>query len=153
MPLPSREQIHRAADLYIERAYVMRPRDIDSRLPQTDDIAAFLMGRTIERDPGNAPLDQVRSFSLRLGNEQYPHMKLRLSRPPRSEQFVFSVDAHDAFLFAPVNSPDYKPLEDLKRHNAALADTITAAWESAGLLTERTYLRQKIQEARERKAT
>jgi len=151
MPLPSREQIHRAVDLYLERAYASRPKDIDSRLPHTDDIAAFLMGRAVERDPGNAPLDQVRSFSLRLGNERYPHMKLRLSRPPRSELFVFSVDAHDAFLHAPKESADYEPLEALKRHNAALADAISTAWEAAGLLTERSYLRQKIQEAREKR--
>jgi len=150
MPLPSPEQLHRAVDLYLERAYTARPKDLDGKLPHTDDLAAFLMGRSVERDPGNAPLEQVRSFALRLGNDQYPHMKLRLSRPPRSEQFVFSVDAHDAFLHAPPESADYEPLEALKRHNAMLADTISTAWESAGLLTERSYLRQKIQEARER---
>ena len=157
MPLPPCEQILRAVDLYLEQAYATPRPDINSQRPRVDAddeaIAEFLMSRAIERDPGNAPLDQVRSFALRLGNEQYPHMKLRLSRPPRSEQFVFSVDAHDAFLHAPVDSLDYEPLEALKRYNAALADTITTAWESAALLTERSYLRQKIQEARERKAT
>jgi hypothetical protein len=96
-------------------------------------------------------LEQTRSFVLRLGNDFYPHMKLRMSRPPRSQEFVFSVDSHDAFLHALPGSPDYDALEDLKKRNAALAERITASWEAQSLPTERTYLRAKLQQAREAK--
>lgn len=151
MQLPSAEQIIRAVELYLERAYAAPPPGIEQRLPANPDVGAYLMGRCVERDPSDAPLEQVRSFALRLGNDQYPHMKLRFSRPPRGDFFVFSVDSHDAFLSAPVGSADYEPLEALKRHNAKLADAIVAAWEGAGLLTERSYMRQKLQQARDRK--
>ena len=155
MQLPSAEQITRAVQLYLDRAYLgPRPPGLDQRLPDgTCDVAEYLMGKNVERDPSDCPLEQVRSFAMRLGNDQYQHMKLRLSRPPRSETFVFSIDAHDAFLCVPQTSPDYEPLEALKKNNACLADMIGAAWESAGLPTERSYMRQKLQQAKERKET
>lgn len=153
MQLPSAEQITRAVQLYLDRAYLgQRPPGLEQRLPDGRcDVAAYLMGKQVERDPADCPIEQVRSFAMRLGNDQYPHMKLRLSRPPRSDTFVFSVDSHDAFLAAPKESPDYEPLEALKKNNATLADMIAAAWEAAGLPTERSYMRQKLQQARERK--
>ena len=106
------------------------------------------MSPFIERDPPDAPLEGVRSFALRLGNEKYPHMKLRLSRPPRENVFLFSVDCHDTFLSAPVGSPDYDVLEGLKRHNAIVAEAIRLAWEQSRLPTERVYLRRKITQAK-----
>jgi hypothetical protein len=105
----------------------------------------------VERDPADAPLEQVRSFVLRLGNQIYPHRKLRISRPPRSDGFVFSVDSHDAFLHAQPGTSDHEMLEQLKKHNAALTETITAAWEAHSLPTERGYLRQKLHQVREEK--
>jgi hypothetical protein len=100
------------------------------------------------RDAADAPVDGVRSFSLRLGNANYPHMKLRLSRPPKDNVFLFSVDAHDAFLHAPPGSADYGALEELKRRNSQMAAAITALWDENGLPTERNYLRLKIDQAR-----
>ena len=91
------------------------------------------------------------NFAIRLGNSAYPHMKLRLSRPPADPDYLFLVDSHDGFLTAPPDSADRAALEQLKRHNAALAETIAAAWTQAGLPTERNYLRRKIRQARERK--
>ena len=137
--------------LYLERAYVGAPAASAEALmpPEEMDLGRWLMGQGVERDPSDAPLEQVRSFMLRLGNDLYPHMKLRLSRPPRSMLFVFSVDSQDAFLHAPPGSRDYEPLEELKRHNAALAESIQAAWDSENMPTERQYLRQKLQEARQ----
>jgi hypothetical protein len=81
----------------------------------------------------------------------YPHMKLRISRPPRSDEFVFSVDSHDAFLHAQSGASDHEMVEQLKKHNAALAETIMAAWEAQSLPTERSYLRRKLRQAKEEK--
>ena len=108
------------------------------------------MSSSFERDPSHAPLPAVRSFALRLGNSLYPHMKLRISRPPNAEIYLFSVDAHDVFLLVPPESPDYQPLQELKKHNAVVASAIHAAWDEAGLPTERNYLRQRIQAAKSR---
>jgi hypothetical protein len=151
--LPPAGQIRLAVELYLRRAYSGDSLPQAPRLvpPEDFDPAAWLMADPVERDPADAPLEQIRSFVLRLGNDFYPHMKLRISRPPRSPEFVFSVDSHDVFLHAPPGSPDYDALEDLKKRNAALAELITASWEAQSLPTERTYLRGKLQQAREAK--
>lgn len=149
--LPTADEIRRAVALYLELAYRGESPASAGRLipPERFEPNQWLMSDLAERDPANAPLANVRSFALRFGNWQYPHMKLRLSRPPNDNVFVFSVDAHDAFLDAPAGSPDRGPLEELKRNNAAIAATVLAAWDAAGLLTERNYLRQKIRQARD----
>ncbi len=152
--LPSTREIEQAVNIYVMRAYrgEVSPAARGLMPPADFDPAAWLMGAGIERDPADAPLEQVRSFAIRLGNEQYPHMKLRLSRPPGADLFVFSVDAHDAFLHAPPGSPDYDALEQLQRYNMALSDSILSAWDAAGLPTERNYLRRKIEQAKQQKS-
>ena len=149
--LPTGEQVRRAVGLYLDHAYGGEVPQGEKRLIPADgfDPPAWLMSGVVERDPANAPLANVRSFALRLGNCVYPNMKLRLSRPPNDPVYVFSVDSHDVFLTAAANSPDYAALEELKRANAAMASAITAAWDAAGLLTDKNYLRQKIQQAKE----
>ncbi len=148
--LPSGRTIRRAIELYLRYAYsVSLPASVAERVPPADfDPKQWLMGPQVERDPPNAPLEGVRSFALRLGNEKYPHMKLRLSRPPRDENFLFSVDCHDTFLSAPAGSADYDVLEGLKRHNAIVAESIRLAWEQSHLPTERVFLRRKITQAK-----
>lgn len=149
--LPETADVLTAITLYLKEAYGRTvPTHILALLPAADcDVADWLMSDVVERDPANAPLSVVRSFALRLGNSQYPHMKLRLSRPPRDKVFLFSIDSHDAFLRALPESPDYEPLEQLKRHNASVAADITAAWNKAGLPTHANYLRQKIGQTRQ----
>lgn len=152
--LPPSGQVRQAVLLYVQCAYGPSQSPQAQKLvpPEQFETRDFLMSALVERDPSNAPLEQVRSFVLRLGNPVYPHMKLRISRPPRSEEFVFSVDSHDAFLSAKPGTADYDMLEQLKKHNAALAETILGAWEAQDLPTERSYLRRKLQQAREQKS-
>jgi hypothetical protein len=148
--LPSGRTIRRAVQLYLRYAYSSSPpAAVTERVPPADfDPAQWLMGPHVERDPPDAPLERVRSFALRLGNDKYPHMKLRLSRPPREETYLFTVDCHDTFLSAPPGSVDYDALEGLKRHNAIVAEAIRLAWEQSRLPTERVYLRRRITQAR-----
>ena len=151
--LPSDDEVRRAIGLYVKKAYgdaAVPPAAQRLIPPAAFRPEEWLMSVFIERDPASAPLEAVRSFALRLGNAGYPHMKLRISRPPRDPVFVFSVDSHDAFLCAAKDSPDYQPMEALKRNNAAIASAVQAAWEADGLLTERTYLRRKINQAKDR---
>ena len=121
--------------------------------PPKDFVPAeWLMCELVERDPHETPLARVRSFALRVGNAHYPHMKLRISRPPKDVAYVFSVDSHDTFLSA-MGTPDEKQqLEQLKRYNARLAAEVVEAWDSDGLPTERDYLRRKIHQARQARA-
>lgn len=154
MGLPSPGQIRRAVAVYLDRAYGPDVPPAARRfIPPTDfDPPRWLMSDLIERDPADAPLPAVRSFALRIGNSQYPHMKLRLSRPPRDEVYLFSVDCHDGVLRAPPGSADAQALEALRRHNAAVAAAIHAAWDVEDLPTERSYLRRRIEQARQMEA-
>ena len=151
--LPQAGELRRAVELYLVIAYGQgEPPEAVRQLvpPEQSDPAVWLMGPQTERDPRDAPLQNVRSFALRLGNWGYPHMKLRLSRPPNEHEFLLSVDAHDAFLFAPAGSSDASALAELKQNNATIGSAILAAWDEANLPTERNYLRRKIREVRTR---
>ena len=154
--LPTSQQLRLAVRLYVQHAYGgdVSPAAAGCLPPQPDcedqdfQPSAWLMGDAVERTPADAPLEAVRSFALRLGNAVYPHMKLRLSHPPNDAIYLFSVDSHDEFLCAPPGSSEHQQVEELKRHNAALAATIMTALDHAGLPTERAYLRQKIEQSR-----
>jgi hypothetical protein len=149
-PLPTAAQIRRAIELYLQYAYdaSLPPNVLNYIPPKNFHPRTWLMGPIAERDPPDAPFERVRSFALRLGNRQYPNMKLRLSRPPKDGDFLFSVDCHDAFMAVPPDSPDYKPLEELKRENAIIAEAIRLSWEQERFPTERAYLREKVRVAR-----
>lgn len=148
------EMLRRAVGIFIEHAYgPAAPEELD-KFVLPEDLAAdeWLMSDVTERTPPDATVEHVRSFAMRIGNRHYPNMKLRLSRPPQQRVYLFSVDCHDAFLQAPVGSPDHEELEELKRRNAELASAIGAAWEQARppLPTEHSYLRDMIRNARNR---
>ncbi len=149
--MPSARTIRTAISLYLEVAWPGEtPPGVAGRLPPEPlDVAAWLAGDAVERDPPEATPQEARTLSLRLGNRVYPHMKLRMSRPPHHDEFVFTVDSHDSFLTARGDS-DAAPLEELKRHNAEVARAIHERWEDAGVPTERSYLRAKLVEAQQR---
>ena len=148
--LPGPNQIGEAIEIFLRHAYGPKVPAVAERLipPQEFMPRTWLMNDPVERMPPDAPFEAVRSFALRLGNSSYPHMKLRLSRPPDSRSYLFSVDCHDAFLNAPAGSPDSEALEQMKKHNAAVASAISAELNDAGLPTEHNYLRQRIRQAR-----
>ena len=149
--LPAGKAIREAIGLYLEIAYPDgAPSEIVERFRLPEDIrpADWLMQEFIERDPPGAKFEGVRSFALRLGNRHYPHMKLRISRPPKDPVYLFSVDSHDAFLKAKPGSNDYEPLEELKADNSAITAAVYAAWRRVGLATEKSFLRRKIRQAK-----
>ena len=146
------ERIRQAVRIFIEHAYgPAGGQGLAKFIPPGDSPPdKWLMSDLAERTPGDAALEEVRSFALRIGNSEYPHMKLRLSRPPKRRVYLFSVDCHDAFLRAPTGSPDQQGLEELKLRNAELAAAIGAAWEQVSLPTEHSYLRDMVRGARDR---
>jgi len=152
-PLPGTEALKDAIDIYLSRPY---PAGTDERIsqkftvPDDCDLAVWLIEAVGEPEPADADIDSLRSIALRLGNEFYPNMKLRLTRPPGDDIFLLMVDSHDVMLTAPPGSPDQEALEELKAANATIAGDITGAWDAAGLPTERNYLRDKIRQARKR---
>ena len=151
--LPSADSIRQAISLYLACAYDGDPPEsLQSVLPPPGqfDAAEYLMSDCTERTPPKANLDEVRSFAVRLGNWAYPHMKLRLSRPPNDHVYLLGVYCHDEFHCAPDGSPDAGPIEELKEHNGQMAANIESAWEEAHLPTEKSFLRDKIKKARKK---
>src|SRR5690606_15382423 len=158
--LPPVEPFREAACSYLRVAYPEgAPAAAGCRLPQwvTDpreqassaDLEALLNSEAVEREPGGTMARDARALSVRLGNSAYPHMKLRLARPPRRDELLFSVDSHDGFL-TPGAAADAAPLEELKRHNAEVAREIHSRWDNAGVPTEAAWLRSRVIEAQQR---
>jgi hypothetical protein len=159
--LPSLAILREAVQIYLDAAYPAgAPAAAVSRLPawligdnthvEPDEVAVWLGSDAVERDPHGASPSDARAISIRLGNSAYPHMKLRMARPPRTDALLFSVDSHDGFLTARAEA-DAAPLEELKRHNAELARAIQSRWADAGIPTEIGWLRSKVAEAQRRR--
>lgn len=129
------QRLRSAVDLYLQLAY---PHGLPSRvklpsaLDTSDDVDEILSGFLNEtRTSGPIP---VRRFALRLGNEQYPFMKLVLQEYLLADEFVFVVDTHDDMDIKP-NYPDYERWQALRESNAKLRERIEATWREADLDT------------------
>lgn len=70
-------------------------------------------------------------YNLRLGNTDYPHMKLVFTM--EGGKPVFYVDAHDSHFKLPPGLPGYEKLVALRERNKKLKKTIESEWLSAGL--------------------
>jgi hypothetical protein len=150
--LPAAEQIREAIRIYLAHAYGGSPPEAAAELLPGEgefDPAEWLAGEMVAREPND---EDVRNYAFRLGNALYPHMKFCLTRTPDESMCLFRVDSHDAILHAPAGSPDAVMLEELKAHNAEVAGKIQADWDAAGLPTERSYMRWKIEQAKKEKA-
>ncbi len=139
------QRLAEALRLYLARAYgdgsglppapsVARfagPRLDLGPLLESQDLAASLA--LFQRgDPGDDA--DSRRYTLRLGNALYPFMKFVLQEHLIQGEFFFSVDTHDN-LAVDAADPDRDRWEALKLYNRALAASIEADWERAGLPT------------------
>ena len=141
-----------AVSIYVRQAYDTAPPPpaVQERLDKISGLA----------DDQNVPLDWLEkaqcdsgrsTYSLRLGQPIYPHMKLVLEESPGGGQPLFRADAHDNMLHAPPGSRDEAPLAALRAANKELADRIEAAWVAAGLPTFKEYLRAQLAQRKESK--
>ena len=73
-------------------------------------------------------------YSLRLGNRNYPFMKLLLQEHLVVGEFFFAVDSHDQ-MEIDTDYPDYEGWMALRRFNRELKRQIEAGFEAAGLDT------------------
>ena len=83
-------------------------------------------------------------MSLRLGNPWYPHMKLTIERAPDGKTSLFRADTHDRHIHVGPESPEYAAFCQMMEKNQSLASRIEAAWESGGLPTFKSFLRQDL---------
>jgi hypothetical protein len=93
--------------------------------------------------PTLSPAGEISGYALRLGCCHFPHLKLRVNRLQDRDEWVYSVDTHDAVL-VPAGDPHAEHWTQLQAANRRLKEDIERAWEAAGLLTFNDLLRREL---------
>jgi CheY-like chemotaxis protein len=138
------EMVQRAIAIYQDLAYGTgcRPRRaID--LPAgcgVDSLLAMFQEEKTETIPGYV----CRSYSLRLGNRNYPFMKLLLQEHLVAGEFCFAVDTHDQMEIKP-SFPDHEQWCAVQRFNCDLKRQIEQGFAAAGLPTSASLRQQLVQ--------
>lgn len=130
------QHLRRAVRLYVNEAYRI-PGPFSGKQPRfefegADD--ARLMDYVTKApftDETKRSATGNRSYALRLGNSQYPFMKLLIAEHLVQDEFFFSVDTHDQAFDQNVD-PKFC---QIRAGNRQLKDDIEAAWDGAHLPT------------------
>jgi CheY-like chemotaxis protein len=131
----SPELVSRAIALYQQIAYgtTGRPRRAMVDVPEAgtaESLLRLFQKEVVETVPGYP----CHRYSLRLGNRNYPFMKLLLQEHLVVGEFYFAVDTHDQMEIGP-DFPDYDAWMVLRRFNHELKIEIEAGFQQAGLDT------------------
>ncbi|MCA8966325.1 MAG: response regulator [Planctomycetes bacterium] len=134
LPALTSEMVQRAIAIYQQHAYGMggrAPRAIELP-PQAEGerLLATFQREQVETVPGHPCC----RYSLRLGNRNYPFMKLLLQEHLVPGEFYFAVDTHDQ-LDIKADYPDYAAWNALRQFNRELKVRIENGFAAAGLDT------------------
>jgi hypothetical protein len=144
----TRTVLTEAVRMYLEEAYggAALPPAVQARLewPAGSTLEELAGAEVFELTPDDTPLRQCDRVRLRLGNREYPHMKLGADRIPDSEEWVLAVDCHDRQLLTIVPESERAALEALLRRNNELKTRIERRWTEAGLPTFERYIRGRL---------
>jgi len=119
--------IQLATDIYLKKAYPEgAPAGI---LSKADSLHQF---HTVQELMGWGDLEHEKNrHSLRLGNKNYPHMKLVFMIKGNCN--LFYVDAHDSHFEVNKDTPGYEGLVALRKVNKKLKKSIESTWMSENL--------------------
>ena len=129
------EVISRAIAIYQDLAYGQskrRSRNLDEALG-SGDLGTVLSQFTREQFEPIPGYPCVR-YSLRLGNRNYPFMKLLLQEHLVAGEFYFSIDSHDQMDIKP-DYPDYEAWMAVRRFNRELKAKIESQFDAEGVDT------------------
>jgi hypothetical protein len=144
----TRATLEQAVRLYLEEAYgdAPVPAKVQARLqwPPGETLEELAAGDAFERTPADVPPGECERLRLRLGNREYPHMKLGADCVPDTGDWVLTVDCHDRQLMAVVREEERAALEVLLRRNNEIKTRIERRWTEAGLPTFERYIRQRL---------
>lgn len=135
------ELVRRAVAIYQDLAYgtTGRPRrGVDVQGLEPESVLAVFAKEQVEPVPGYPCM----RYSLRLGNRNYPFMKLLLQEHLVAGEFYFAVDTHDQMEIKP-DFPDFEAWMAVKRFNKELKGKIEAQLAAEGLHTAAS-LRQLV---------
>jgi len=127
------DMVQKAIGIYQDLAYGSgRPRrPIDMPADATcDRVLEMFQKEQVETIPGH-PCNR---YTLRLGNRNYPFMKLVLQEHLIAGEFFFAVDSHDQMEIKP-DFPDYESWMAVRRFNRELKVQIEGSFQQAGLDT------------------
>jgi hypothetical protein len=142
----ARDDLERAIAIYLELAYPASslPEAVRRRLAWRETPGPVpLHGPPFE--PSASGPDQSTTYSLRLGNQRYPHMKLQVQPWPCPAGFLLSVNTHDQVAAPDPSSPEAEAFRALQATNQQFKTEIETAWERAGLPTFLAYLKDYIE--------
>lgn len=126
----------KAVRIYLRLAY---PRDGRRREARVISWEPSLQGRQVldlMRDESVKNGAWHGRYTMRLGNERYPFMKLSIEEWVEPGEYFFFVDTHDELEISP-GDPDYDAWTNLRSHNLQLKDAIEKAWSRARIPTLR----------------
>ncbi len=127
--------VSKAVAVYLDQAYGggVRPRTIpDLSLAPDADWKQVL--ELFQREEIEEAGRTVVRYAFRLGNRNYPFMKLVLQEHLMPGEFIFAVDTHDEMDIKP-DYPDYDAWQAVKRFNRGLKCKIEAQFAAEGLDT------------------
>jgi two-component system, OmpR family, phosphate regulon response regulator PhoB len=102
-------------------------------------LLALFQKEQVETVPGHP----CHRYTMRLGNRNYPFMKLLLQEHLLAGEFYFGVDTHDQMEIKP-DYPDYEQWLAVRRFNSELKRQIEQGFEQAGLDTAAVVRRQIV---------
>src|SRR5690606_6479943 len=125
---PDRTEVLRAIDLFIANAYgtdASPSKTVQSGLAdlrdRASDEAQFFASPLFLKPAKDAPIG---SYTLRLGNRFYQHMKLVIQPTPDGAQAMYRADTHDRHLCPPADHPEHGAFMVLRGKNQAIAEAI-----------------------------
>lgn len=134
LPSLSAEMVQRAIAIYQDLAYGTGSRPRRPVEPMhgggVEALLAMFQKEQVETIPGHS----CARYSLRLGNRNYPFMKLTLQEHLIPGEFFFGVDTHDQMEIKP-EYPDYDQFMVVRRFNRELKLRIEQRFAEAGLDT------------------
>ena len=126
--------LKRAVSVYMDHAYLDRPpraslQEVNYDVRRFDELFAQFLDES--KEEGGRRLAR---YALRLGNQEYPFMKLVLQEFVQPGDFYFAVDTHDEMRISP-DVPGYDEFLEVRAFNRNLKCTIELAWTDGGLPT------------------
>jgi CheY-like chemotaxis protein len=141
------DMVRRAIAIYQDLAYgTSRPRR-PVHLPSGGEAAGqggieALLALFQKEQDETVPGYPCARYSMRLGNRNYPFMKLLLQEHLVAGEFFFAVDTHDQMEVKP-EYPDYDQFMAVRRFNRELKRQIEQGFAAAGLATA-AVVRQRL---------
>ncbi|MEM7204396.1 MAG: response regulator [Planctomycetota bacterium] len=139
--------VARAVGIYLDEAYGggARPGRLPDLSLDPDADWSEVLGLFQKEEANEGSSRKTTRYSFRLGNRNYPFMKLVLQEHLVAGQYYFLVDTHDEMDIKP-DYPDYEAWMAVRRFNQGLKRRIEDSLTAAGLHTAASLCSATVRE-------